>query len=135
MCHQRRVAGKCCSVTPRTKHQVPMKTRIVIAAAVALVWSAQAYPQGRCAVAGEPVQWVADYCMLTMETDDEIAVSGCIERERKKPFATDCASNQYFKKAMCEVMIRNGTKTGTVDQCLKDPRFRGRVVEAGGVGS
>jgi len=84
---------------------------------------------------GEPVQWVADYCMLKMETDDEIAVSGCIEEERKKSFPNSCASNLHFKKGMCEAMIRNGTKSGTVDQCVKDPTFKGRVVEAGGVGA
>jgi hypothetical protein len=31
---------------------------------------------------------------------------------------------------MCEAMIHNGTKTGTVNQCVKDPTFKGRTVEA-----
>jgi hypothetical protein len=38
------------------------------------------------------------------------------------------------KKATREAMIRNGTKPGTVDECVKDPAFKGRVVAAGGVG-
>jgi len=112
-----------------------MKTVFVIAAVVTLAWSEQAHPESRCTVEGEPVQWVADYCMLKMETDDEIAVSDCIQEERKKSFSDSCASNLHFKKGMCEAMIRNGTKTGTVDQCVKDPTFKGRVVEAGGVGA
>ena len=28
-----------------------------------------------CPAIGEPIQWIADYCMLKMETDDEIAAS------------------------------------------------------------
>jgi len=87
-----------------------------------------------CLAEGEPIQWVADYCMLTMETDDEIAVSGCIEVERKKTFASDCASNLHFKKRMCEIMIRSGTRDGSVDGCVNDPSFKGSVVEHGGVG-
>lgn len=88
-----------------------------------------------CLADGEPVRWVADYCMLKMETDDEIAVSGCIEEERKARFANDCASNLHLKKRMCELMIRNGTRAGSFDLCVNDPAFKGRIVEAGGVGT
>lgn len=95
--------------------------------------SADAAPP--CLAEGEPIQWIADYCMLTMETDDEIAVSGCIETQAKIRFRTACASNTHFKKRMCERMIRNGTRTGTPQQCLNDPGFKGRTVAAGGVGA
>lgn len=112
-----------------------MKAIAVGAAMSAIAWATLVGADNRCAAEGEPVHWVADYCMLKMETDDEIAVSGCIEEERKKSFPNSCASNLHFKKGMCEAMIRNGTKSGTVDQCVKDPTFKGRVVEAGGVGA
>lgn len=72
--------------------------------------------------------------MLQMETDDEIVVAGCIEEQRKRSFPTRCAGNLHFKRGMCETMIRNGTRSGSVDQCASDPTFKGRVVEAGGVG-
>ena len=110
--------------------------KAVLAIAVALGASSAAVgAETQCAAEGEPVQWVADYCMLKMETDDEIAVSGCIEEERKKSFLSNCASNLHFKTHMCELMVRNGTRSGTVDQCAKDPTFKGRVVEAEGVGA
>jgi len=113
-----------------------MKTWVLgVTLAAAVAWPTQPRAASPCAAAGEPIQWIADYCMLKMETDDEIAVSGCIEEERRKSFPSSCASNLHFKKKMCEAMIRNGTKTGTVDQCVKDPTFKGRVVEAGGVGA
>ena len=87
-----------------------------------------------CLAPGEPVQWRVDYCMLKMETDDEIAVSGCIEREGKRRFPNSCASNTHFKKRMCELMIRSGTKAGTVQRCVRDRTFKGRTVQNGGVG-
>src|SRR5512133_413597 len=88
-----------------------------------------------CLAPGAPIQWRADYCMLKMETDDEIAVSGCIEQEGKRRFPNSCASNTHFKKRMCELMIQNGTKTGTLDRCLRDRTFKGRTVQNGGVGA
>ncbi len=97
-------------------------------------WISFANAENRCVAAGEPIQWIADYCMLKMETDDEIAVSGCIEKERKRRFPSACASNTHFKKRICERMIRNGTRAGTATRCVRDPAFKGRTVEAGGVG-
>ena len=87
-----------------------------------------------CTAAGKPVQWIADYCMLKMETDDEIAVSGCIEQERRAGFADTCAAKLHYKKRMCEMMIASGTRSGTREQCVRDRAFMGRTVEAGGVG-
>lgn len=111
-----------------------MKAVAIAIAVLTGVWSFHAGSADRCLAAGEPIHWVADYCMLKMETDDEIAVSDCIEEETKRSFPSRCASNLHFKKAMCEAMIRNGTRAGTVELCVKDSTFKGRVVERGGVG-
>ena len=89
---------------------------------------------GPCLAPGEPIQWLADYCMLKMETDDEIAASGCMEQERKRVFPNSCASNTHFKQRMCEVMIQSGTEAGTLERCMNDPTFMGRTVRNGGVG-
>jgi len=91
--------------------------------------------ESSCPADGEAAHWVADYCMLKMETDDEIAVSACMEEERKPIFPSDCASNLHFKRRMCELMISIGTRAGTANQCVSDPTFKGRTVEAGGVGA
>lgn len=90
--------------------------------------------EARCPAPGEPVQWIADYCMLKLETDDEIAASACIGDERRRRFRSACAANTHFKRAMCEVTVRSGTRSGTVDQCVRDPDFKGRTVRRGGVG-
>ncbi|NKE66288.1 hypothetical protein RAMLITH_10690 [Ramlibacter sp. RBP-2] len=108
-------------------------------AATVLAWALLASPAaavaaGRCPVLGEPLHWIVDYCMLTLETDDEIAASSCIEQEGKRRWRSACASNSHYKKRMCEVMVRSGTRSDTVDQCVRDPSFKGRTVERGGVG-
>jgi hypothetical protein len=90
---------------------------------------------GQCAVEGEPIHWVADYCMLSMQTDDEIAVSDCIAKELKTAFPGKCASNLHYKNSMRDIMVRNGTRAGAVEQCVEDPAFMGRTVEADGVGN
>lgn len=73
--------------------------------------------------------------MLKMKTDDEIAGSGCIEEQRKISFTTHCATNPHYKTQMCEIMVRRGTRTGSIEQCAKDPSFKGHVVEQGGIGA
>jgi hypothetical protein len=106
----------------------------LLVAQIPSVVAAPAETPNSCVAPGKRIHWAADYCMLKMETDDEIAVSGCIEKEGSRRFRTACASNTYFKRRMCETMIRHGTRAGTLAQCLKDRSFKGRTVEAGGVG-
>jgi hypothetical protein len=106
--------------------------------ALAFAWIAVLSPAVAaipCVAPGEPIQWRADYCMLKMETDDEIAVSECMEKEGKRRFPNACASSTHFKNRMCALRIQNGTKAGTIAQCVKDPSFKGRTVERGGVGA
>ena len=98
------------------------------------VWPALALAQAPCPAPGEPVQWIADYCMQKMQTDDEIAVSDCIGEQSGRRFASACASNTHFKTLMCREAVRTGTRTGTVAECVSDANFRGRTVDHGGAG-
>jgi hypothetical protein len=41
----------------------------------------------------------------------------------------------HYKTKMCRIMAAAGTRQGSVEQCVKDPTFKGRTVENGGVGS
>jgi len=107
----------------------------IVLASFAAAGDSFAGAENRCLAAGEPIQWIADFCMLKTETDDEIAASGCIEKESRRKFRSACASNTHFKQRMCDRMIRNGTRSGSLSRCLKDPAFKGRTVEAGGVGA
>jgi hypothetical protein len=117
----------------RATAATPCTMRSVLALAL-LTAASFANAASPCPAPGEPIHWRADYCMLKMETDDEIAVSECIEQEGKRVFPNACASNTHFKKRMCELMIRSGTRAGTVEGCMKDWNFKGRTVRNGGVG-
>lgn len=87
-----------------------------------------------CAVQGEVIQWVADYCMLKMQTDDEIAVSDCIEDSRRTSFSTECAAKIYYKRVMCALSTDGEASAMAIEKCLADPAFMGRTVRHGGVG-
>lgn len=50
--------------------------RRTLLAALLAASSAWANAQAKCAAEGEPVRWIADYCMLKMQTDDEFACNG-----------------------------------------------------------
>lgn len=91
-------------------------------------------PGPACPVPGEVVQWIADYCMLTLQTDDEIAVSDCIAENLKKPFAGECAAKTHFKRAMCGLSPQESGPAGSVERCVADPDFMGRTVSNNGVG-
>src|SRR5215212_2668972 len=101
-----------------------MAARLILLLCLAL-FSATGQAQA-CAIPGEPVQWIADYCMLKLETDDEIAASDCIQAEGRRRFSDNCAVKLHFKRRMCERMIRGGTRSGSVTRCVRDPAFMGR---------
>lgn len=87
-----------------------------------------------CPVPGEVIQWAADYCMLKLETDDEIAAADCMHEERKATFPSECAAKMHFKRAMCSLIAARGVSRQTVEQCVDDRAFMGRTVRNKGVG-
>lgn len=87
-----------------------------------------------CPVRGEVIQWIADYCMLEAQTDDEIAVSDCIAQQLATTFTDDCAARMHFKRAMCRLSGAGAAPRTSVDACVADADFMGRTVRHGGVG-
>jgi hypothetical protein len=112
-----------------------IRTHLLAAVLAGTAWPVAAQERPVCPAPGKRIQWIADYCMLRMETDDEIAVSGCIEAEMQRKFATACQAKLHFKAAMCRTLVGNGTRPGTVQACTQDRTFMGRTVEQGGAGS
>lgn len=87
-----------------------------------------------CPVGGEVIHWIADYCMLEAQTDDEIAVSDCIAQQLATTFTDDCTARMHFKRAMCRLSGEGGAPRTSIDACVADPEFMGRTVRYGGVG-
>jgi hypothetical protein len=105
-----------------------------LAALLALA-GARAFAQpAPCAVPGEPVQWVADWCMATLQTDDEIAASDCIARHPVSAFASGCAAKRHFKRELCRVLRGPQAGADALRACVADPQVMGRTVREGGVG-
>jgi hypothetical protein len=96
--------------------------------------SAPAVDSAGCALQGEPIHWIADYCMASIGTDDEIAASDCIAEQSERRFENECAARVHFKRAWCEQLVASGARTGSVDECVVDAGFAGRTVVNGGVG-
>jgi hypothetical protein len=92
---------------------------------------AQAAPP--CAIPGEPIQWVADWCMATLQTDDEIPASACIAQHPVSQFDSACAAKTHFKRELCRV-LRGPQAAAPVEECVLDPAVMGATVRRGGVG-
>lgn len=86
-----------------------------------------------CPAQGAAIQWIADYCMFRLETDDEIAVSDCIADEIKTSFKNDRAAKAHYKRALCELTIRAQAAPGSIERCVANESFMGRTVRDGGV--
>ncbi len=87
-----------------------------------------------CPVEGEPVHWIVDYCMATLETDDEIPASDCISEELTRTFPNECAVKRHYKRALCELALSRGTTAVDLQGCLDDKNFMGYTVRNRGVG-
>lgn len=87
-----------------------------------------------CPVPGMAIHWIADYCMSSLETDDEIPAGSCISKESRIAFKNECAAKWHYKKKMCMLAISRATINGSVQNCLADPDFVGPVVRNGGIG-
>ena len=111
---------------------------ICVFLALCTTWATSSFgavPAVQCDIPGEPVQWIADYCMAKIGTDDEIAASDCIAKENQKEFRSSCNAKGHFKWELCKVLIQSGAREGSVDACLNDPAFVGSTVQNGGVGA
>jgi hypothetical protein len=115
-----------------------IKVNVVIVT-LAVVLSLGAASGGRaagpaCPIDGEPVQWIADYCMSKLETDDEIAAAGCIAKELTARHASVCDARRHYKRAMCDLAVARASYAGSSGQCVADRDFVGSTVRNGGVG-
>ena len=117
--------------------EAPMKAICLMMSIGALLMNGygQAAETDSCPVQGEAIQWIADYCMFKLETDDEIAVSGCIADEIKTSLKSDCVAKAHYKRALCELTIRAEATQGPVERCVADGSFMGSTVRNGGVGA
>jgi hypothetical protein len=111
-----------------------MKARRLAALLALAGASALAQPAAPCEVPGDAIHWVADWCMATLETDDEIPASACIAQHPLSAFASECAAKRHFKRELCRLLRGPQASAAALQACVSDPAVMGRTVRDGGVG-
>jgi len=112
---------------------MPMRTFAVVTLLLASALASARAAGPACPIEGEVVQWIADYCMSKLETDDEIAASDCIAKELQGKRGSACAAKRHFKRALCELAAARAG-VSSVEQCVADRSFAGSTVRQSGVG-
>lgn len=102
-------------------------------ALIALSGGASASQPNSCPIPGDLLHWQADYCLFKTGTDDIIAAGPCLERESQIDFRSSCSGKFHYKRALCELAIGAGQRSGPIGGCIKDPLFIGPTVRNGGV--
>lgn len=84
----------------------------------------------KCPVAGEVVQWVADFCMYSAATDDlaHPDVVACMDKQPAVGAVKACSAKRKYKAKICGIVVQGGSYLGSVKQCLKDDSFSGPTV-------
>ena len=86
-----------------------------------------------CELPGSGIQWIADYCLLKLETDDLIVAQNCINSESKGSFKDECDQKIHYKRLMCKSAAAIGSYVKSEHTCISDPGFMGLVVRNNGL--
>lgn len=106
--------------------------RLAITLALCLAPAASAHPgEPACRIPGHAIQWIADYCMFKLETDDVIAASDCIEAQGSLRFRTACVAKIHFKTEFCRLARAREARKGSLAACVADEDFKGKSVAGG----
>jgi hypothetical protein len=86
-------------------------------------------PDADCEIPGESGQWMADYCLAAVQTDDLVAAQPCLEHERNRRHGEECATRREYKQDWCRLVVRSGAREGSFAQCIADPHAAGAIVK------
>jgi len=85
-----------------------------------------------CQVKGLKIQWLTDYCMYKLETDDILEIDACMNDDAKNNYKDDCFAKIKYKRKMCKIAIEEEWIKNTVQGCLTDQSFMGSTVKHSG---
>ncbi len=86
-----------------------------------------------CQVKGARVQWLTDYCMYTLDTDDVPEIEACMRDDAKNEYADECAAKIKYKRKMCKIAIDEEQISMSLQECLLDESFMGSTVKNIGI--
>ncbi len=87
-----------------------------------------------CQIKGLKIQWLTDYCMYILDTDDVLEIQTCMDDDGKNDYEDDCAAKIKYKRKMCKIAIEEEQITMRVQECLNDESFMGPTVKDSGIG-
>ena len=122
-------------ITPTTG---AMMTRLCLAGALCMIllgnsWADSAGKKAQCAIPGEPIRWMAAYCMAVAETDDleSEAVQGCMRSQKAPKFRDLCKEKKFWKKKWCGARVKQGSEKDGISKCAANPLNLPAGVEKG----
>ena len=91
-----------------------------------------------CPVPGKLIHWQAAYCMWLSGTDDflEASVQKCFDERNaadENTHSTDCEKKRFYRRKLCELLVKGDYFQGTVFDCMKFKETIPRTVKEGGV--
>ncbi len=87
-----------------------------------------------CQVKGLKVDWLRDYCMYQLDTDDMVEIEACMNNDVKNDYKDECAAKIKYKRKMCKIAIEEEWIKGTVQDCFRDDAFMGSTVKNSAIG-
>lgn len=87
---------------------------------------------GDCAIPGESIHWIADYCLYEAETDDFLndRVTACVDQQANEGLS-DCEIKKKYKKKICQKLQSHFDDSW--ENCYADESFSGPTVRNGGI--
>ena len=98
-----------------------------------LVAGGVVYASDDCELTGSAYQWLADYCLLKLETDDLVAAQKCIDDESNISFQNECDQKLHYKLLMCRSATARKIYIESERMCVGDPNFMGHIVRKNGL--
>lgn len=78
-----------------------------------------------CEIPGKAIQWIADYCMYEVESDDLLdeKVQICLEQNRGYTVEDTCENKKDYKMKICILLAARGDYNGNAEICFNDMEF------------
>jgi len=78
-----------------------------------------------CEIPGKTIQWIADYCMHEVGSDDLLdeKVQSCLEKNRAYTLEDTCENKITYKMTICGIIAARGEYKGKAELCFNDVEF------------
>jgi hypothetical protein len=83
-----------------------------------------------CEIPGYAEDWAIDYCMVLIDTDDEMDF-GVLKCLTNMDIDDSCETVAFYKTEYCKLLIADGNYSGSTQSCQDDRSIMGPTVKSG----